>query len=383
MSKPILLVNQTSGFLFQDIVQSVSRYNSVQIYCGLPYKRSSSFSRIYTWLFYSAKLAIHLLFHGRRYSKLFVVSNPPFAPLLAPLSLRPYALLLFDLYPVVLAQLKPKHLFQRITLYILANFWSLFNHYVCSRADRVFTLSEAMADQLRSYFPTDADWSDRVVVIPPWSDTKNMHPCPEAAQVFRSRYGIRGLLLCYSGNLGLTHPLETLLEACALLNNFSPLPSIQMLLIGNGSKLLSLQRQAHEFQLPQSILRFLDPLPYSDVPASLSAADLAVVALDGPSANASLPSKTFNALACGTPLLALTPVNSALAQLVLEHNCGFVIEPGPEAARQLVDLIIYLIENIKELKHLAINALSASYFYTSKNADRLVENWLGSASVPR
>lgn len=383
-SRPVhrlLFVNQSIGPLSADLVVAASRLMQVDVFPGLSYRRSSFYIRLLTWLGFSVQLAWHLLWRGRQYKCLLVVSNPPLAPLLSPIARRPYALLLYDLYPHVLAQLTPRRHLQRQVLSLLMWLWNQANRYVLPRAEYVFTLSASMADQLRPYFATKELWRERVMVIPPWADTINMYPKPSEGEIFRRRHGLEGLLLTYSGNLGITHPLEPLLEACALIEALPAPPRVQMLLIGSGPKRAGLQSQARLLQLPASRLRFLDPLPYSELPASISAADLAVVALDGPAAAASLPSKTFNALACGTPLLVLAPANSALAKLVHNHNCGLVIEPGPDASQQLVDLIIYLASTPGELHRLASNALAASRHYTPKNADRLVEAWLGPAPV--
>lgn len=378
----LLLINQSVGSLFEDVVTAGERLGDVTVFQGVAYSRTSAIARLLTWLLFSIQLTWHLFGKGRRYSHLLVVSNPPFAPLLAPLARRPYALLLYDLYPQVLAQLQPRHPLQRRALGWVMRLWHGANRRVFVKAERIFTLSTVMVEELRPYFPTESLWRERVLVIPPWADTANICPQPAEAQIFRRKFGVRGLLLSYSGNLGLTHPIEPLLEACALLEALPAPPQVQMLLIGDGAKRASLQQQAHSLRLPQSRLRFLDRLPYSELSASLSAADLAVVALDGPSAASSLPSKTFNALACGTPLLALAPTDSALAQLVLQHNCGVVIEPGPSASHQLVDLVMHLAANPAELQQLATNALAASHHYTPKNADRLVEAWLGLLAAP-
>ena len=128
--------------------------------------------------------------------------------------------------------------------------------------------------------------------------------------------------------------------------------------------------------IPNERLRFLDRLPYAELPSSLSAADLAVVALDGPASTASLPSKTFNALACGTPLLVLAPSDSALAMLTKYHNCGYVIEPGPQASERLLVLIQDLVDHPWKLDELAANALVASQNYTPDNAKSLIDQWL-------
>jgi colanic acid biosynthesis glycosyl transferase WcaI len=378
----ILIVNQAPGPMHADIVNAVKSRQHLECFSGVEYNRVSALARLITWLVYSFQLLLFLLFFGNRFTSLLVVSNPPFAPLLAPLARRPYFLLLYDLYPHVLAQIHPRSLLESQLLAFVSSLWHKANRFSLARAERVFTLSQPMANQLRPYFSTHNQWRDRVLVIPPWSDTENMSPRPVDASHFREIHSIHGLLLTYSGNIGLTHPLEILIDSCRLLDALPNSPDVQVFLIGHGPKRTTLLRYAKQLSVSQERLRFLDPLPYSELPTSLSAADLAVVALDGAAASASLPSKVFNALACGTPILALTPADSALALLVNQHNCGYVIEPGPASSQDLVELLIHLTRFPQQLKHVSANALAASHHYTSFNASRLVDSCVDANPPP-
>jgi colanic acid biosynthesis glycosyl transferase WcaI len=206
-----------------------------------------------------------------------------------------------------------------------------------------------------------------------------MRPSPHKADTFKNSHNIRGFLLIYSGNIGITHPLEILIHALEMLTQSSHSEDIKALIIGKGSKRVQLEHLVKALQIPETV-RFLDPVPYQDLPAVLSAANLAVVALDSPSSDCSLPSKTFNCLACGTPILALARKNSALSSLVLSHNCGFVIEPSPNAPLELVSLLRHILQNPLVLHELSLNALSAASLFTPTNADLLADTWLGSSS---
>jgi glycosyltransferase involved in cell wall biosynthesis len=50
-----------------------------------------------------------------------------------------------------------------------------------------------------------------------------------------------------------------------------------------------------------------------------------------------MPNKVFSIMASARPVLAVTPVNSELARLVLDTGCGFVVSPGNKC--QLADTI--------------------------------------------
>ena len=359
--------------MFEDVVSAARQRRSVVVFRGRVYLSSPGLIRVITWADYSFKLYWHLLFHGRRYERLLVVSNPPLAPLLVPLAGRPYALLLYDLYPQVLSQLQPRNPLLSLLLTLVIHLWHCANRWIFARSERIFTLSEAMAAELRSGFASEILWRSKVMVVPPWADNSQLRPIPAEDNPFRQRHGLDDrLLVTYSGNLGLTHPLESLLQAAALLKE-----SVQILLIGTGPKRRALEQLARHLELSSQALRFLDPLPVDQLPFSSAAADLAVVALDGPAASASLPSKTFTSLASGTPILALAPLNSALAALVLQHCCGVVVAPGSSAASELVAVIEGLAGDRERRSQLAAAALAASRHYTPANAERLVEEWLG------
>ena len=162
-------------------------------------------------------------------------------------------------------------------------------------------------------------------------------PIPKSLNSFRKDYGIREdcLLITYSGNFGITHPLEIVIEASKYINK-----NIQILMIGSGAKGKKLKRLARALNIPSSSLRFIDPLPFSELAKSTSAADFSIVTIDGPSALASLPSKTFTSLASGTPLIALAPNESDLSKLVRFNECGYTVEIKKNLQKNFQDALI-------------------------------------------
>jgi len=88
-------------------------------------------------------------------------------------------------------------------------------------------------------------------------------------------------LWLYSGNLGLLHPLEGLTLA------MKDLPEAVLTYIGRGAKLEPTRKLAEG--LPN--VRFFDYRPLSELPDSLAACDLAVVALEPAADRLAMPSK--------------------------------------------------------------------------------------------
>ncbi len=83
-------------------------------------------------------------------------------------------------------------------------------------------------------------------------------------------------MLLYSGNLGLAHEFDTLLEGVRLALRSAP--SLRLIFIGRGSRLAEVKRRVAELQL-ENVVRFSDLLPAQRLPESFGIAHLAVVTL--------------------------------------------------------------------------------------------------------
>jgi glycosyltransferase involved in cell wall biosynthesis len=135
--------------------------------------------------------------------------------------------------------------------------------------------------------------------------------------------------------MGTTHNLEPLIEAAERLQDAPVLFQFN----GEGAKKEKLQRMAAERDLDNVL--FLPYQPLDDLDTVLSAADLAVVCLEGRFTGMSVPSKTYGIMAAGTPMLGLVESDSEVGRTIQEHECGLVAEDptGAEVANMLRQLI--------------------------------------------
>ena len=100
--------------------------------------------------------------------------------------------------------------------------------------------------------------------------------------------------------------------------------------------------------------RGLDPtfrfIPYQDrtlLKHSLSVADIHWISLKPAVEGMVVPSKFYGIAAAGRPIIAITARHGEIARLVLEHQCGLVIEPGQADA--LAEAIARLSTNSQSL----------------------------------
>jgi glycosyltransferase involved in cell wall biosynthesis len=57
-------------------------------------------------------------------------------------------------------------------------------------------------------------------------------------------------------------------------------------------------------------------------------ADVALITVGVGAERVVMPSKTYSAMVAGQAILAICPRHSDLADLIVAHDCGWVIEPG-------------------------------------------------------
>lgn len=169
----------------------------------------------------------------------------------------------------------------------------------------------------------------RATVIENWVDTQAIQPREKADSTFAREHGlIERFTLQYSGNLGLLHPLGGLTRAMRLV------PDVTLCYIGRGARLAETQAEAAGCDN----VRFFDYQPLSALPDSLSACDVAVVALEPGADRLAMPSKLTGILAAGRPVLVLAPDSSELAQLVQQQGCGVVVSDfdNPQAVADAI-----------------------------------------------
>lgn len=260
----------------------------------------------------------------RRPPDLFISqTNPPLAVLVVALAARfwrkPCLLIAMDLYPEVLAA--HGALAGRGWLRSLA---TVVFGWAFRSATRVVALGPVMAERIRAKGVVPA----RVVEISNWA-TGATGVVRGSHNRIRADLGLGdGLVLLYSGNLGLGHEFETLLRGFALAR--AQVRSLRLLFFGQGRRLADVQRLARELGL-DSAVSFSGPVPASRLPELFGTADLGVVTLREGFEGLMVPSKLLGYMARGIPVLYVGPRSDA-DLLVRRHGCGISVRNGDAAA---------------------------------------------------
>ncbi|KRR06734.1 glycosyl transferase [Bradyrhizobium jicamae] len=163
---------------------------------------------------------------------------------------------------------------------------------------------------------------DRIRFIPNWATlapgVRAIAPDNPYRRSFSGRFVV-GL----SGNLGFTHDPVIVFEAARLLRDDK---DIHFLLSGWGVGFDQLKTMQAEAKLPNVTL--VERVEDDQLEIFLSAADVWIIPYRKNVAGVSVPSRFYNLLAIGRPVILVSEADAEAALTVTEHDVGWVVEPG-------------------------------------------------------
>ena len=183
------------------------------------------------------------------------------------------------------------------------------------KQDEIVVLGRCMRDRLISR-RIDAS---KIDIIPNW--TSLAKPSADKVAAMRAKLGWNGQCIAlYSGNIGLAHDFDTLVEAAKMLEG----SKVRLVFAGEGPSLAELERGCAEL----SHVSFLPSQPKESLSEFLAAADVHLVSVREGLQGLVVPSKAYGSFALGTPIVYVGPPNSEVARLIQETNAGTVVSNG-------------------------------------------------------
>lgn len=199
----------------------------------------------------------------------------------------------------------------------------------------------------------------KIIVITNGIDLTELTP-GRAPDELRSRLELKDkIIVSYIGTVGVAHGLQLILDAAQ--DFLTRLPDIQFVIVGAGAELGELQQQAKTRDLTN--VTFVGHVPHSEIVDYWRLSDVTLVLLrDIPLFRTVIPSKIFEAMATGTPVI--TNVRGEL-QTILEP-LGAAEMIAPDSLPALVDAIDRLVRDPARRQ-----ALSSAAIETAKRYDRV------------
>ena len=340
----------STGYFLTAIAEGLAQEYSVAVLCGQPTysmrgqraaarerRREVEIHRCLSTTFnkdvlvgrlvnaFSITIAIlwHALWKVRSGDCVLVVTNPPVLPfgirLVCAFCGVRCVLLVHDVYPDILVAsglMRRESFATRILCWLTKKLYHSVDAIIVIGRDMRELVSRRMHD---AHVP--------IYLIPHWGDVGAIYPRARGQNELLRELGlIDKFVVQYSGNMGRSHGLEVLVEVARILRDT---PQVHFLLIGSGVKKQWLHKTATREGLDN--ITFLPERKHGDLPDSLNACDLAVISLIEGMCGVSVPSRMYNVLAAGKPILAISERDSELALVVSEENLGWVVSPGDVA----------------------------------------------------
>ena len=311
-------------------------------------------------------LALHwCLINAKKSDQLIIFSNPPYSGILGALiklvKRVDYIFIFQDLFPrsAVLSGVLP-------ATGPITGLWQLLMSIICSQAKYTITLSEAMKDRLK----IDLFFESEIRVIHNWAVERGV-PGEWKGNDFARRNNLGNkLTIQYSGNFGRLHDLMTLLETSRILDQ----SLFDFCFIGDGAKKNQITNYKEYFNLKNVHI-----FPYQSrqsLPVSLAACDMSVIGLMPGAEDTVSPCKFYGIIASGKAVILVAQEDCDIAQFVLRHKIGLVVEPGE--SELLATKLIELNNNKSILADMQMNAhrIYTEHFGLDKSID-LYEKILG------
>lgn len=271
--------------------------------------------------------------------QVLVVTNPPLMPfVIAVASLlrgAQYTLLIHDNYPEILiavGKIKAASGF--------ANLSNFANRWLYKHSAKLIGVGRDMKILLEA---KSAGLDVPIAVIQNWAELESVEPRERVKNKMLADLNLSDkFVLLYAGNLGHPNDLETIVECAELLRDND---KIAFVFVGSGAKEGWLRDAIQAKKLDNMTL--LPPRPRSEQIDFLNACDVGIVSLVSKMCGVSMPSRTYNILAAGKPILAITDRASELAIVIDEDRVGWHVPPGD--AHALKDLILRISSGQEDL----------------------------------
>lgn len=306
-------------------------HNGVEIYraWGTTFDKNVFVLRLVNMLTIGLSVFFRSLLSFKKGDQVLVVTAPPSLPVTTTLaSLLKGArltLLVQDSYPEILIAVGAVKADSGFVKFV-----NFFNQWVYKYASNIIVMGRDM-NELFSRKTAGLDVP--IVTIPNWADLDTITPTPRSENPLLKDLRLEEkFVLLYAGNIGHPTDVETIIEAADRLKDRQ---DIHFIFIGAGVKKRWLEAQVPERALTN--VTILDYRPWNEQNEFLNACDVCLVALIKGMWGTAMPSRTYNIMAAGKAIIALTDKASELALVIEEEGVGWHLEPGaPELLRETI-----------------------------------------------
>lgn len=224
--------------------------------------------------------------------------------------------------------------------------------FLYRRADLIITVTSSFRDIL---IGRGID-GGKIVVVTNGIDTRQLTPGTASAPL-RHRLGLEGKsVVSYIGTVGMAHGLQMILDTADRMRDRRR--DVHFLIVGSGAELQELRDQAVQRKLTN--VTFVGRVAHAEVIEYWRLSDVTLVLLKNtPLFRTVIPSKIFEAMATGTPVI--TNVRGEVQVILEPLGCAEMVEPDDLSA--LVEAIERLLNDPGRRRELSVAAIAGAKKY--------------------
>ena len=261
----------------------------------------------------------------------------------------PYIFEVRDLWPAIFVELGT------LKNSIIINILEKLELFLYHKSAAVVTVTQSFAQNII----TRGIDNNKVHFIPNGVDLTRFYPDQECGSLLRKQLFLQDkFIMLYIGAHGISHGLSSILAAAKLLYKQK---NIHFLFVGEGAEKDKLLKLARDMQLKN--ITFLSGQPKNEMRSFYNLADACLVPLRNiPLFNTFIPSKIFEIMGCGRPILASLKGEAAN---ILQQSGGAIIVP-PENSNKIAKGILTLVHDNERCSLMGTEGRN----FVSQNYDR-------------
>jgi colanic acid biosynthesis glycosyl transferase WcaI len=296
---------------------------------GTTFNKDNLLLRLCNIATFSAALLFRALVSVKKQDIVIAVTSPPSSPFIAKLvcsiTKARCILRIEDVYPEILVAAGFIHKDS-----LLNSLLGYLTRRLYQGVDRVVVLGrdmKALAEKKAG------PHCNTIHTIRCWADVDIISPCPKENNSLLGEMKLRDkFIVSCVGNMGRAQAIEIMFEAIDLLKHDD---RIHFLFIGSGAKRGWMKKEVEARELKN--VTVLDQRPREDQINFLNACDISIISLLPGMTGAAVPSRMYNTMAAGKPIIAVADPDSEVSLIVQEEDIGWVVPPdSPEKLVQAI-----------------------------------------------
>lgn len=285
---------------------------------SLSFNKNNVFERLLKLFLMTIKFTVKTVLNLKNVDRIFIVTNPAFIVLIIPIikiikkNIKA-TILVHDVFPENLHAsniLKSSSLFYKLLNYAFNKCYGKF--------DNIITLGCDMSEIFKSKI--NLKHHHKIKVITNWSQTGDIWPGLKKENPIIKKLKLENkIVILFAGNIGRLQGLKELIPIIDKCNE----KKFHFLFIGDGAILGDLKDEVIKNEISNTT--FMDEMPRCKQNIFLNACDIALVTLNTKMYGLGVPSKSYNILAAGKPIMYIGHPKSEIALMIKSSNTGWVI----------------------------------------------------------